>query len=83
MHWVVLIAIVAQKNFFAALSDRTKGRDRDTMNAFRRRGGAVEVQSFVRLNRPILTNRLCNPLSQFVSVGLRSVYLALCLWVVH
>jgi len=26
----------AQKNLFAALGDRTKGRARDTMNAFRR-----------------------------------------------
>ncbi|MEH2466103.1 hypothetical protein [Nostoc sp.] len=79
MHRVVLIAIAAQKDFFAALSDHTKGRDRDTMTGFRRRGGAVEVQSFVRLNRPIMTNSLCNTLSQFVSVGLRSVCLALCL----
>ena len=26
----------AQKGFFAALGDRTKGRDKNTMNAFRR-----------------------------------------------
>ncbi len=55
----------AQKHFFAALRNDTKGKDRDTINAFRRWGGAIEVQFFERLNRPILTNRLCNRL--FVS----------------
>ena len=37
MHGVVLKRDrAAQKNFFAALGDRTKGRDRNTINAFRR-----------------------------------------------
>jgi|GEM_PF-5994731 hypothetical protein len=37
MHRVVLKRDrAAQKGFFAALGDRTKGRDRDTINAFRR-----------------------------------------------
>ena len=70
---------VAQKHFFAALSDRTKGRDRDTMKAFRRRRGAVQVQSFQWLNRPILTNCLGNALRQFLSVSLISILLPLLL----
>ena len=43
----------------------------------------MEVPSFERLNRPIMTDRLCNPLGQFVSVGLRSICLAKSLLVVH
>nr|WP_318781198.1 hypothetical protein [Amazonocrinis nigriterrae] len=58
MHRVVLIAIATQKHFFAALGNYTKGRNRDSMTGFHRRGGTVEVQSFQRLNRPIMTDSL-------------------------
>jgi hypothetical protein len=37
MHRIVLKRDrAAQKNFFAALGNKTKGRARDTMNVFRR-----------------------------------------------
>nr|WP_236739018.1 hypothetical protein [Phormidium ambiguum] len=34
VHRIVQVAIATQNNFLAALRDRTKSRERDTMNAF-------------------------------------------------
>jgi hypothetical protein len=74
---IVLEALVTEKYLLAALSNHAKDRVVHAVKRLPGRGGAVEIKSFERLNRPILADGSCDPLDQLFPAGLRPACLTL------
>jgi hypothetical protein len=77
MRWIVLVAVVAEAEFLAALSDQAEGREGYAMRQPGGRGCTMEMKPWERLDRPISTDSPREMLDQLITAGLRPVQRAL------
>src|SRR5437763_10670788 len=79
----VHVAVLAQKDFLAALGNHGHGWLAHTVKQLQRRGAAIQVKPWERLGDPIFAQGPGNPLHQFLAVGLHQPGLAFCRLVDH
>ena len=83
MRRVVPVALVAQKDLFAALRDHAEAGVVHSVNDLPRGRGAVKFETLYRLDGSVFPKGVCETLHQLRPVGLRRSVFSLCLLLVH